>query len=175
MVNYLIVFQTFWSQFPANRDEYFNGTKVPQDGKYHGGETIRGMEGVMSEDWYQQQIKLDHAPVDFHGYNSQSDFFPFWNSEPYTYTSWSSYPANRDELFNGTNVPHDGKRHYGEIIRGMEGVMEEDWYQQQIKLDHAPVDFHGYNKQSDFFPFWNSEPYTYVTSLLALSTITNIE
>ncbi|XP_076087215.1 uncharacterized protein LOC143057729 isoform X2 [Mytilus galloprovincialis] len=90
-------------------------------------------------------------------------------------TSWSSYPANRDEYFNGTKVPHDGKRHYGEIIRGMEGVMEEDWYQQQIKLDHAPVDFHGYNKQSDFFPFWNSEPYTYVTSLLALSTFTNIE
>ncbi|CAG2252670.1 unnamed protein product [Mytilus edulis] len=143
---------TFWSQFPANRDEYFNGTKVAKDGKYHGGETIRGMEGVMSEDWYQQQIKLDHAP-----------------------TSWSSYPANRDEYFNGTKVPHDGKRHYGEIIRGMEGVMEEDWYQQQIKLDHAPVDFHGYNKQSDFFPFWNSEPYTYVTSLLALSTFTNIE
>ncbi|VDI64192.1 Hypothetical predicted protein, partial [Mytilus galloprovincialis] len=57
-------------------------------------------------------------------------------------TSWSSYPANRDEYFNGTKVPHDGKRHYGEIIRGMEGVMEEDWYQQQIKLDHAPVDFH---------------------------------
>ena len=89
-------------------------------------------------------------------------------------TSWSEYPANRDEFFNGTKIP-EGKHYYGPTIRGMEGVMPEAWYEQQMKIRHSPIDFHGFNNQSVYFPFWNSEPYTYVTSLLALSTYTNIQ
>lgn len=90
-------------------------------------------------------------------------------------TMWTDYPANRDEFFNGTKVPADHKWHGGETIRGMESVESEDWYQKQIMAEKSPVDFHGYNNQADFFPFWSSEPYTYVTSLLALSTFSNIE
>ena len=88
------------------------------------------------------------------------------------------YPANRNEFFNGTQIPVD-KFGGMDTIRGMEGVMSESWYQKELKIPRfgrlAPLDFHGFNNQSDFFPFWSSEPYTYVTSLLALSTYSNIE
>ncbi|XP_076087214.1 uncharacterized protein LOC143057729 isoform X1 [Mytilus galloprovincialis] len=93
-------------------------------------------------------------------------------------TSQTEYPANRDEYFNGTKIPGD-EHHHGPTIRGMEGVATEDWYKQQLMIPHSdrltPLDFHGFNDQDTYFPFWNSEPYTYVTSLLALATFSNIE
>ena len=38
----------------------------------------------------------------------------------------------------------------------------------------TPLDFHGYNKLTDAFPFWSSEPYTYSVSLLALAQYNNL-
>ncbi|XP_061197673.1 uncharacterized protein LOC133205806 [Saccostrea echinata] len=79
-------------------------------------------------------------------------------------TSWSQYPANRNEHINGTKIR----------IRGMEGVADESWYDQQLKSLKTPTIFHGYNNDPSYFPFWCSESYTYVTSMLALSTYNNI-
>jgi hypothetical protein len=79
-------------------------------------------------------------------------------------TSWSQYPANRNSHINGTKIR----------IRGMEGVAEESWYDNQLKSLKTPTIFHGYNSDPSYFPFWNSESYTYVTTMLALSTYNNI-
>ncbi|XP_061196590.1 uncharacterized protein LOC133204863 [Saccostrea echinata] len=79
-------------------------------------------------------------------------------------TSSSRYPNNRNGYINGTKIH----------IRGMEGVVNDTWYEQQLKTLKSPIDFHGFNSYPDYFPFWCSEPYTYVTSMLALSTFNNI-
>jgi hypothetical protein len=79
-------------------------------------------------------------------------------------TSSSHYPANRQGYINGTKIH----------IRGMEGVVNDTWYDKELKTRKSPIDFHGYNSYPDYFPFWCSEPYTYVTSMLALSTFNNI-
>ena len=79
-------------------------------------------------------------------------------------TSSSQYPSNRNGHINGTKIH----------IRGMEGVAAESWYDGQLKQLKTPTIFHGYNSDPSYFPFWSSESYTYVTSMLALSTINNI-
>ncbi|KAK3105355.1 hypothetical protein FSP39_023292 [Pinctada imbricata] len=89
-------------------------------------------------------------------------------------TSWSEYPANRYEFFNGTKITDIHHYYGGETIRGMEGVVNETWYQEELKARHSPIDFHGFNRDPEYFPFWCSEAYTYVISMLALSTYDNI-
>ncbi|KAK3104440.1 hypothetical protein FSP39_002073 [Pinctada imbricata] len=89
-------------------------------------------------------------------------------------TSSSEYPYNRYEYFNGTKVPDKHTGYSRERYRGMEGVVNETWYQEELKAKHSPIDFHGFNKNPEFFPFWCSETYTYVISMLALSTFDNI-
>lgn len=79
-------------------------------------------------------------------------------------TSWSQYPANRNNHINGTQIK----------IRGMEGVAAESWYDAQLKHLKTPTVFHGYNSDPSYFPYWCSESYTYVTSMLAMSTFNNI-
>ena len=57
---------------------------------------------------------------------------------------------------------------------GFRGVTTEEEYQALLKKDRmAPLDFHGYNNYPDYWPFWCSEPYTYVTSMLALAKFSN--
>ncbi|XP_048751558.2 uncharacterized protein LOC125663303 [Ostrea edulis] len=96
--------------------------------------------------------------------------FKPWNTffsgsvKGHTITSSSHYPANRQGYINGTKIH----------IRGMEGMVNSTWYDQQLKIRKSPIDFHGYNSSPDYFPFWCSQPYTYVTSMLALSTFNNI-
>ncbi|XP_033764341.1 LOW QUALITY PROTEIN: uncharacterized protein LOC117345375 [Pecten maximus] len=88
-------------------------------------------------------------------------------------TSWSEYPANRHEFFNGTKVP-SGHHYYGTVIRGMQGVPNETWYKEEEAAIRSPIDFPGFNNQKNYFPFWSSEPYTYAVTMLALSTFNNI-
>lgn len=58
-----------------------------------------------------------------------------------------------------------------------EGVVSEAEYQTLLKEKWfnltTPLDFHGFNNYPDFWPFWSSEPYTYVTTMLALAKYTN--
>ncbi len=100
------------------------------------------------------------------GYSS----LPFW------------YPANFAQYLNGTTVtnPDSVSRDDLElVINGVQGSIDEETYQSQLKLNHfgqpTPLDFVGYNVKQNIFPFWSSEPYTYAVSLLALSQFNNLE
>ncbi|XP_060072158.1 uncharacterized protein LOC132552031 [Ylistrum balloti] len=88
-------------------------------------------------------------------------------------TSWSEYPANRHEYFNGTKVLPNHHYHSA-TIRGMQGVPNETWYNEEEATMRSPIDFPGFNHQDRYFPFWSSEPYTYAVTMLALSTFSNI-
>jgi hypothetical protein len=80
----------FW--YPANYNVFLsNGTsfdpnKISQSDL---GNTVIGVQGVMTEDEFQKQLKEKHfnvtTPIDFVGYNVKENVFPFWSSEPYTY------------------------------------------------------------------------------------------
>ncbi|XP_056012965.1 uncharacterized protein LOC125647004 isoform X2 [Ostrea edulis] len=77
--------------YPSNRKEYLNGTSIADDTHIPSSDTIIAMQGVVSPEWYQQQLKQKHfgfhVPIVFHGYNAEKSPFPFWSSEPYTYVS----------------------------------------------------------------------------------------
>ena len=78
-------------EFPANRLEFFNGTKF-NDTKYpHGFDHIIGFQGHVTSDVYAAMLKQPRfgkmTKVTFDGYNSDPNgYFPFWSSEPYTYS-----------------------------------------------------------------------------------------
>ena len=61
------------------------------------------------------------------------------------------------------------------MMFAVEGIVPEAEYQAMIKKmgGRVPIDFHGYNNYHDFWPFWSSEPYTYVTNMLALAKFSN--
>ena len=50
-----------------------------------------GFEGVVTEKEYQNMLKKKWlgrtTPLDFHGYNSYPDYWPFWSCESYTYVT----------------------------------------------------------------------------------------
>ena len=85
----------FW--YPVNRFEFLNGTAIPITQHLPNRDTlincILGMEGYVSPEAYKQMISEIHfglpTPVQFNGYNfgSEGDYFPFWSSTPYTYSS----------------------------------------------------------------------------------------
>ena len=85
------------------------------------------------------------------------------------------YPAN------GLNTSSSHDINTGNLEKpysfGFRGVVTEDEYQSLLKQKwfgrDTPLDFHGYNNYPDFWPFWCSEPYTYVTSMLALAKFSN--
>ena len=62
-------------------------------------------------------------------------------------------------------------------VLGFQGVVPEAEYQQLLKLkwldQKTPLDFHGYNSYPDYWPFWCSETYTYVNTMLALAKFSN--
>lgn len=87
------------------------------------------------------------------------------------------YPVNRFEFFNGTKVNQTTHLPRAPTIIGVQGIESEQWYESELKKPHfgsiAPTEFHGYNNEKSFFPFWSSEPYTNVISMLALSKYNN--
>ncbi|KAK3098312.1 hypothetical protein FSP39_018295 [Pinctada imbricata] len=90
------------------------------------------------------------------------------------------YPFNRLEFLNGTKIPDHDHFPRGATIIGMQGVQSPAWYKAEIKKTHfgykVPTEFKGYNTDNaGFFPFWSSVPYTYVSTLLALSKFNNVE
>ncbi|CAC5386437.1 unnamed protein product [Mytilus coruscus] len=80
--------------YPANRLEFFNGTKIKPDKFPSGGAFVVGFEGVVSDSDYAEMLKQPHfgqpTPIDFDGFNPKGEpegFFPFWSSDAYTYAT----------------------------------------------------------------------------------------
>ncbi|KAL5014984.1 hypothetical protein ScPMuIL_009254 [Solemya velum] len=90
------------------------------------------------------------------------------------------YPRNRFEFTNGTKVTNTSQFPTSKTIQGVQGVPPESWYEAELQKKHygfyTPQVFHGYNADEPLglvFPFWSSEPYTYASTLLALSSYLN--
>jgi hypothetical protein len=75
------------------------------------------------------------------------------------------------------NALNESSHDYRHTRLVFEGVVSEEEYQDLLKKKwfgrKSPIDFHGYNNYPDYWPFWSSEPYTYVTSMLALAKFSN--
>ena len=60
---------------------------------------------------------------------------------------------------------------------GFRGVVTENEYQSLLKRQwkghSTPLDFLGFNNYPNYWPFWCSESYTYVTAMLALAKFSN--
>ncbi|KAL5014184.1 hypothetical protein ScPMuIL_008454 [Solemya velum] len=91
------------------------------------------------------------------------------------------YPRNRYEFTNGTKVTNTSQLPTLKTIEGVQGVPPESWYEAELQKKHygfyTPQVFHGYNADDPVglvFPFWSSEPYTYASTLLALSSYLNV-
>ncbi|CAF1219131.1 unnamed protein product [Didymodactylos carnosus] len=96
------------------------------------------------------------------------------------------YPANIYQFLNGTNFnPKDYHLQLDDIastidnvICGVQSLIDEQEYTQMLKQLHfnvsTPTTFNGYNQPDAVFPFWLSQPYTYSTTLLALSQYNNL-
>ncbi|KAK3602723.1 hypothetical protein CHS0354_017166 [Potamilus streckersoni] len=93
-------------------------------------------------------------------------------------TTFPLYPVNRVSIKVRKSADYTNKGLTPEAVRiyGMQGVIPESAYQELLKekwFINAPLDFHGYNGYPDYWPFWCSEAYTYVTSMLALAKVSN--
>lgn len=88
------------------------------------------------------------------------------------------YPSNRKEYLNGTSFSDESQIPNSDTIIAMEGVESPEWYRKQLYRKHfgfnVPKVFHGYNAERGPFPFWNSEPYTYVSAMLSLVKFNSI-
>ena len=98
--------------YPANRLEYFNGTKFNDTEFPHGIENIIGFQGHVTPDVYAAMLKRPHfgkmTHMTFDGYNSEPrGYFPFWSSDPYTYSMTlvvlSQYQNIKPEISNWTD------------------------------------------------------------------------
>lgn len=69
----------------------------------------------------------------------------------------------------------NSSKEYPLYMTAVEGIIPEAEYQALLKgkWKSTPLDFHGYNNYPDYWPFWSSEPYTYVTNMLALAKFSN--
>lgn len=85
-------FDDFPYWYPANIIQFLNGSIFQNPdclaGKYFD-LVISGVSGLFDEVKFQEKILKKHfgqeLPLDFHGYNSKGNGFPFWSSEPFTY------------------------------------------------------------------------------------------
>lgn len=83
------------------------------------------------------------------------------------------------ERVNGSAVKPDHRfsSSDNDIIGAVSGTIPEDQYMNMLKELHfgftTPIDFQGYNSDKGPFPFWSSDIFTYVSSLLALTQCSN--
>ena len=80
----------FW--YPSNFVQFLNGTTVTNPAALSEDDlanVINGVQGSIDEATYQNLIKQTHfgepTPLDFVGYNTKENIFPFWASQAYTY------------------------------------------------------------------------------------------
>ena len=59
------------------------------------------------------------------------------------------------------------------MVLGVKGVIPKNTYEDMLSVKHfnrtTPIDFHGYNVDGGYWPFWSSEPWTHAASMLALT------
>lgn len=81
----------FW--YPNNFVQFLNGTMVVDpdtlaESDYYN--IIDGVSGYIDEETFEEDMKKKQfgqdVPIDFNGYNIKGNEFPFWSSEPYTYS-----------------------------------------------------------------------------------------
>ncbi|CAF0992576.1 unnamed protein product [Didymodactylos carnosus] len=83
----------FW--YPANLYQFINGTTFDPDHIVVDNPTLEnticGVQGLIDENEYNRMIEQTHfnvsTPTTFNGYNQPKNEFPFWSSQPYTYSS----------------------------------------------------------------------------------------
>ncbi|RNA27111.1 transmembrane [Brachionus plicatilis] len=79
----------FW--YPGNLVQFLNGTNVDPSkiDERQINDVIYAVKGFINEKEYQNMLAQKHfgfdTPLDFHGYNTKENIFPFWSSAPYTY------------------------------------------------------------------------------------------
>jgi hypothetical protein len=122
-----------------------------------------------SVNWLQQNVfnpKLKPSNAFFSGSVKSFNTLPFW------------YPSNFLQYINGTFVDPSQVTYFDTIINGVSGIIEKSKYDEMLQEKHfgenTPLDFPGYNIKDNFFPFWASQPYTYSSSLLAISQFNNL-
>ena len=89
------------------------------------------------------------------------------------------YPANYARYLNGSLIPPGTNSTDSQTVVGVLGIIPEAEYNAMLKEKHfgenTPLDFHGYNAAgSGQLIFWSSEPFTYASSLLALTQYRNL-
>ena len=100
--------------YPQNFGQFLNGSAIPQDYKVgeKDNDLIITVSGVIPNATYQQLLTKTYfgydVPIDFPGFNAPTTFpFPFWSSEPLTYSAsllaLTQYRAFYNS-FNYTNV-----------------------------------------------------------------------
>ena len=82
----------FW--YPGNIYQYLNGSTIDPDNFNTNNQSmidvLVGVSGYINETIYQRMINQTHfnvsTPTTFKGYNAHQVEFPFWSSQPYTYS-----------------------------------------------------------------------------------------
>jgi hypothetical protein len=76
--------------YPSNFIQFLNGTFVNSTKFGEIKDIVFGVSGVIEEAQYVEILKEKHfgkyTPLNFNGYNVRYSFFPYWSSEPYTFT-----------------------------------------------------------------------------------------
>jgi len=77
------------------------------------------------------------------------------------------------QYINGSAIPANASA-TPDMVVGVRGIIPREEYENQLLQKHfgkfTPVDFQGYNTpDSNFWPFWSSEPFTYASAMLALT------
>ena len=79
----------FW--YPGNLVQFLNGTNTNPSKitEKEINDVIYAIKGYVNENEYQKRLTQKNfgfnTPLDFHGYNTRENIFPFWSSTPYTY------------------------------------------------------------------------------------------
>ena len=77
------------------------------------------------------------------------------------------------QYINGSAIPANASA-TPDMVVGVSGIIPREEYENQLLQKHfgklTPIDFQGYNTpDSNFGPFWSSEPFTYASAMLALT------
>lgn len=77
------------------------------------------------------------------------------------------------QYLNGTDIPSNQTTPDNHMVIGVKGIIPKIVYDDMLKVKHfnrtTPLNFHGYNVDGGYWPFWSSEPWTYAASMLALT------
>ena len=93
-------------EYPGNRLELLNGTRIYEYQHYPKDLFMYGVEGHIAESQYEALIKNTSmhfgrtTPTEFVTYNDPSEYFPFWSSPAYTYATTMLALSRYDTISN---------------------------------------------------------------------------